>query len=127
VTYHYAVRARLATGGAQSLPSPVATATPEDATPPGQPRGLVAVVTGNAVRLAWEAVPDPDVAGYVIYRSTTAGRGHARLTPEPHGGTTYVDTDVRPGQRYFYVVTAVDRSRRANESIPSAETAAIVP
>lgn len=127
VTYHYAVRARLAAGGAQSLPSPVATATPEDATPPSQPRGLVAVVTGNAVRLAWEAVPDADVAGYVVYRSGTAGRGHARLTPAPHGATTYVDTDVRPGQRYFYVVTAVDRSRRANESIPSAETAAIVP
>jgi fibronectin type 3 domain-containing protein len=127
VTYHYAVRARLASGGAQSTPSPVATATPEDATPPSQPRGVVAVVTGAAVRLAWDAVPDADVAGYLVYRSTTAGRGHAPLTPAPQGGTTYVDTDVRPGQRYYYVVTAVDRSRRANESIPSAEATATVP
>jgi hypothetical protein len=127
VTYHYAVRARLATGGGQSTPSAVATATPEDATPPGQPRGLVAVVAGPAVRLAWEAVPDADVAGYLVYRSTTAGRGHARLMSAPQAGTTYVDTDVRPGQRYYYIITAVDRSRRANESIPSAEATATIP
>jgi hypothetical protein len=127
VTYHYAVRARLASGGAQSTPSPVATATPEDATPPGQPRALVAVAAGPAVRLAWEAVPDPDVAGYLVYRSTTAGRGHTRLTQTPQAGTTFVDADVRSGQTYYYVVTAVDRSRRANESIPSAEVAATAP
>jgi fibronectin type 3 domain-containing protein len=62
-----------------------------------------------------------------VFRSTTAGRGHVRLTPTPQGGTTYVDTDVRAGQRYYYVVTAVDRSRRANESVPSAEAAAALP
>ncbi|MGH7358097.1 MAG: fibronectin type III domain-containing protein, partial [Candidatus Rokuibacteriota bacterium] len=124
VTYHYVVRARLASGGAQSIPSPVASATPEDATPPAQPRGLVAVVAGSAIRLAWEAVPDADVAGYLVYRSTTAGRGHTPLMPAPQAGTTYADTDVRPGQAYYYVVTAVDRSRRANESVPSAEATA---
>lgn len=127
VTYHYAVRARLASGGAQSTPSPVATATPEDATPPAQPRGLVAVVAGPSVRLAWEAVPDQDVAGYLVYRSTTAGRGHTKLTPSPQAGTTYVDADVRPGQSYYYIVTAVDRARRANESVPSAEVTATRP
>jgi hypothetical protein len=127
VTYHYAVRARLASGGAQSTPSAVATATPEDATPPAQPRGLVAVVAGPTVRLAWEAVADPDLAGYLVYRSATAGRGHVRLTPAPVGATTFIDTDVRPGQTYFYVVTAVDRTRRANESVPSPEAAATLP
>jgi fibronectin type 3 domain-containing protein len=88
---------------------------------------LVAVAAGPAVRLAWEAVPDPDVAGYLVYRSTTAGRGHTRLTQTPQAGTTFVDADVRSGQTYYYVVTAVDRSRRANESIPSAEVAATAP
>jgi hypothetical protein len=127
VTYYYAVRARLGAGGAESPPSEVATATPEDSTPPAQPRGLVAVLAGPSVRLAWQAVPDADVAGYRVYRSTTAGRGHTPLTPVPQIGTTYVDTDVRPGQTYFYVVTAVDRSKRANESVPSAEVSASVP
>jgi hypothetical protein len=127
VTYHYAVRARLASGGAESTPSPVASATPEDATPPAQPRGLVAVVAGATVRLAWQGVADPDLAGYLVYRSTSAGRGHARLIQVPQGATTYLDADVRPGQTYFYVVTAVDRSRRANESVPSPEAAATLP
>ena len=127
MTYHYAVRARLEPGGPQSGPSAVATATPEDATPPAQPRGLVAVLAGSTVRLAWQAVPDADLAGYLVYRSTTGGRGHARLTAAPQGGTTYVDADVRPGQTYFYVVTAVDRAKRANESVPSQEVSATLP
>jgi hypothetical protein len=127
VTYHYTVRARLEPGGPESLPSAVAAATPEDRTPPSQPRGLVAVVAGPSVRLAWQAVADADVAGYFVYRSTTAGRGHTKLTPAPHGGTTYVDADVRPGQTYFYVVTAVDRARLANESVPSPEASATIP
>ena len=127
VTYHYAVRARLASGGAQSTPSPVVTATPEDGTAPAQPRGLVAVVAGPAVRLAWQPVADADVAGYLVYRSSTAGRGHERVTRAPQVATTYVDSDVRPGQTYYYVVTAIDRARRANESVPSPEASATLP
>jgi hypothetical protein len=127
VTYYYVVRARVGPGGPQSGPSEVATATPEDATPPAQPRGLVAVLAGPTVRLAWEAVPDADLAGYLVYRSSTAGRGHTRLIAAPQGATTYVDSDVRPGQTYFYVVTAVDRSKRANESVPSQEVSAALP
>jgi hypothetical protein len=127
VTYRYAVRARVGPGGPQSGPSEVATATPEDATPPAQPRGLVAVPAGPSVRLAWQAVPDADLAGYHVYRSTTAGRGYTRLTEAPQTGTTYVDAQVQPGQSYHYVVTAVDRARRANESVPSAEASATVP
>ena len=127
VTYYYAVRARLEPGGPQSGPSAVATATPEDTTAPAQPRGLVAVLAGSTVRLAWQAVPDADLAGYVVYRSTTAGRGHTRLTAAPQAATTYVDADVQPGQTYFYVVTAVDRGKRANESVPSQEASATLP
>jgi predicted small lipoprotein YifL len=126
-TYRYAVRARLGPGGPQSRPSAVVTAVPEDATPPAQPRGLVAVLAGTSIRLAWQAVSDTDLAGYHVYRSTTAGRGYARLTAAPQTATTYVDTDVRPGQTYYYVVTAVDRARRANESVPSPEVSATRP
>jgi hypothetical protein len=123
-TYHYSVQALGGVGGAASRRSDVIAATPEDTTPPAQPRGLVAVVAGPAIRLAWEAVPDADVAGYRVYRSTTAGRGYQPVTPAPHPGTTYVDSDVQPGQTYYYVVTAVDRARRANESVVSAEASA---
>lgn len=126
-TYYYAVRALSGPGGPASRSSEVASATPEDRTPPAQPRGLVAVVAATTVRLAWEGVTDPDLAGYRIYRSITPGRGYQPLTPTPQSATTYVDADVRSGQTYYYVVTAVDRSRRANESVPSPEASAALP
>jgi hypothetical protein len=125
-TYHYSVRAILGPAGPASRPSQVVAATPEDTTPPASPRGLVAVVAGTSVRLAWEAVGDADLAGYRIYRSTSPGRGYAPLTPTPQPASTYVDNNVRAGQTYYYVVTAVDRSRRGNESVPSAEVSATV-
>jgi fibronectin type 3 domain-containing protein/predicted small lipoprotein YifL len=126
-TYYYSVRALLGPGGTASRPSQVVAVTPEDQTPPAQPRGLVAVVAGGTVRLAWEAVPDADVAGYRVYRSTMPGRGHQPVTPALQTATTYVDSDVRPGVTYYYVVTAVDRARRANESVPSPEASATLP
>lgn len=126
-TYYYSVRARLGPTGPASRPGEVTAATPEDTTPPAQPRGLVAVVAGVTVRLAWDAVADPDVAGYRVYRSQSAGRGYQLLTPAAQSATTYVDAAVRPGQTYYYVVTAVDRARRANESVPSPEATARLP
>jgi predicted phage tail protein len=126
-TYYYSVRALGGPAGPTSRVSEQVAARPEDATPPGQPRGLVAVVAGAAIRLAWEAVPDADVAGYRVYRSTTAGRGHQAITPALVSSTTFVDTDVRRGQTYYYTVTAVDRARRANESVPSGEASATLP
>ena len=126
-TYYYAVRALAGPGQPASRPSEVAAATPEDTTPPAPPRGLVAVVAGTTVRLAWEAVSDPDLAGYLVYRSLTPGRGYEKLTPAPQPATTYLDTGARPGQSYSYVVTAVDRARRANESVPSAEATIRIP
>jgi hypothetical protein len=127
VTYYYSVQALLGRRGPQSAPSAVVAATPEDQTPPAQPRSLAAVLVGATVRLAWEAVGDPDLAGYHVYRSTTAGRGYEKLTAQPIAASTYVDAQVRPAQTYYYVVTAVDRARRANESVPSAEVVVRVP
>lgn len=126
-TYYYSVRARAGIGGSVSRPSAVASATPEDTTPPAAPRALVAAVAGPTVRLAWEAVGDADLAGYLVYRSQTPGRGFEKLTPAPQPTTTYVDGRVQPGQTYYYVVTAVDRTRRANESIPSGEASVRLP
>lgn len=126
-TYHYSVRALLGAGGPASHASDTIPATPEDTTAPAQPRGLVAVAAGATVRLAWEAVTDPDLAGYHVYRSATPARGFTRVTAALQAPTTFVDTQVRAGQTYYYVVTAIDRSRRANESVPSAEVAASVP
>jgi len=128
-TYYYTVRAIHSEAGSQiqSRDSSVVAAKPEDTTPPAPPRNLVAVPTAGGVRLAWEPSPDADVGGYLVHRSTVAGRSYAPLLRSPQPGTTYVDSSVRRRETYFYVVTAVDRSPRANESVPSAEARATVP
>lgn len=128
-TYYYTVRAIHSEAGSQvqSQDSLVVAAKPEDTTPPAAPRNLVAVPVPGGVRLAWEPSPEADVAGYLVHRSTVPGRGYAPLFRNPQPGTTYVDSSVRRGETYFYVVTAVDRSPRANESVPSAEVRVTVP
>lgn len=128
-TYYYALRAvRTEPGGrARSTLSPVAAATPVDLTPPTPPRNLVAVPAETAVRLAWNASPEEDVAGYVVYRAEAPGTAYVRLTPTPVTTTTYIDRTVERGRTYSYIVTAVDRAIRPNESARSQPAGATVP
>ena len=128
-TYYYALRAvRTEAGGrARSTLSAVATATPVDLTPPSPPRNLVAVPSQSAVRLAWNASPEEDVAGYVVYRAEAPGSAYVRLTPTPVTTTTYIDRTVERGKTYSYAVTAVDRAIRPNESARSGPAGATVP
>ena len=118
--YRYAVRAlrvEPAVTAAGEMSTAVA-ATPVDTTPPSPPAGLVAVPSPDAVRLAWNASPEPDVATYAIYRA--AGNGEfARIATTTVPGTVYTDRDVKPGTTYRYAVTALDNARRANESARS--------
>ncbi|MEK7364788.1 MAG: fibronectin type III domain-containing protein [candidate division NC10 bacterium] len=128
-TYYYAVRAvRTEPGGrARSTLSAVAGATPVDLTPPSPPGSLVAVPAETAVRLAWNASPEEDVAGYLVYRAEAPGTAYVRLTPASITTTTYIDRTVERGKTYSYVVTAVDRAIRPNESARSQPAGATVP
>jgi fibronectin type 3 domain-containing protein len=90
-------------------------AAPGDTTPPSPPNGLVAVPSADAVRLAWNASPEPDVATYAIYRAAGSGE-FMRIATTTAPGTVYTDRDVRAGTTYRYAVTALDSARRANES-----------
>ena len=97
------------------------TVMPQKFTPPPPLLGLVAAITGKGVELRWQPSPAPDVAGYRVYR-LQAGEGRPeRLTPELLKTPYFVDSQVTRGQTYAYTVTAVDDSRQANESAPSAE------
>ena len=128
-TYYYAVRAvRTEPGGrARSTPSAIAGATPVDLTPPAPPGSLVAVPAETAVRLAWSASAEDDVAGYLVYRAEAPGAAYVRLTPTPITTTTYIDRTVERAKTYSYVVTAVDRAIRPNESARSQPAGATVP
>ena len=68
--------ARDAAGNTSPPTAPwMATVTPpSDTTPPSQPTGLVATVTGSSVSLSWSASSDDTaVSGYEVHRSTVSG------------------------------------------------------
>ena len=93
-----------------------------DVTPPNPPGYLDAVLGDNGVRLAWESQAfDPDLAGYRVYRQLPGEAGFTRVGPELIKENTFFDPlKLTPGTTVRYQVTAVDKSPRANESLPSA-------
>jgi hypothetical protein len=105
----------------ESDPSPVAGAIFKDLVPPPPPTGFTALVETGAVRLVWDPVDAPDLAGYKLYRTEGSGIenlhpvGTIPLTPiQLLTATNYRDTNVSPGISYFYEVVSVDKS--GNES-----------
>jgi hypothetical protein len=126
VAYTYKIRAvrRLGPDLLESRDSPAVAAIPEDVTPPPPLLNLVAVPTAKGVELRWDPSPAPDLAGYRVYRRRAQEAHYSRLTPELLKKPYYVDSQVVRGQTYHYYITAVDDARRANESLPSEETAA---
>lgn len=125
VEYTYKVRAVRQLGSylLVSRDSPETRALPRDLTPPPPPLNLVAVPTARGVELRWEPSPAPDVAGYRVYRRRAGEAQPQLLTPKLLKQTYFVDTQAAKGQSYYYTVTAVDDSARANESPSSAEAA----
>ena len=126
VEYTYMVRSvrRLGRDLLVSLDSPVRAVKAQDFTPPPPLLNLVAVPTSKGVELRWDPSPAPDLAGYRVYRRRTGEAKPLVLTPELVNKPYFVDTQAVQGQTYYYSVTAVDDSRRANESLPSEEAAA---
>lgn len=132
-TYAYLVRSVIASpvGALESSDSPLAIVTPKDTFPPAAPQNVVAAVQPApapgtvAVELSWSINVEPDLAGYRVYRSQQEDEHGSLLTPELLPSPAYRDNSVLSGQRYWYTVTAVDRS--GNESGPSLGVAVDVP
>ena len=81
------------------------------------------MATSQGVELRWEPSPAADLAGYRVYRRGPGVEAPELLTPELLTRPYFVDFRVQRGQTYHYYVTAVDSTRRANESLPSEEAA----
>ena len=132
-TYYYTVRAATRFGAdvvEAADPKPIMVSA-KDVFPPAAPQGVEAVVIPATVQapayveLAWGISPEADLAGYVVYRSDQPDTQGTRLNAELLPAPTLRDISVEPGGRYFYRVTAVDRS--GNESPASAVVMAEVP
>jgi hypothetical protein len=96
-----------------------------DRTPPTRPQSLVAAreaTGGTAIVLGWADGRQPDLAGYHVFRATTAGGPYMRLTNSPLVRSTYRDASAPAGVALLYVVRAVDTSRNASGA--SAEASA---
>ena len=121
--HEYRVAAVAATGPplVQSDPSAPAKVTFRDLVAPPAPATVTPLVEPNAIRLLWDPVEAPDLAGYRIYRSEGTGHGTdirevgtINLVKDPIKETTWLNKPVSLGLAFRYAVTAVDQA--GNES-----------
>jgi hypothetical protein len=121
--HDYFVTALASTGPPriESDPSSAVSVTFKDLVPPPPPTGLTALVETAGVRLVWDPVDAPDMAGYKVYRTEGSGIEQLRpvgtipLTPiQLVTATNYRDTGVSRGISYYYEVVSVDKT--GNES-----------
>ncbi|TLZ66884.1 MAG: hypothetical protein E6K12_05390 [Methanobacteriota archaeon] len=121
LTYFYVVRALNGIG--EGGPSNEASATPTPGpSVPGAPRNLHANPGNGTIALTWSAPSsngNSSITGYRVYRGTSSGD---RTFSVPVGVVTaYTDVGLTNGQRYYYVVTAVNA---IGEGPPSSEVSA---
>jgi hypothetical protein len=128
--YEFVVRALSFTPGNANLSEAIegnASAslayTPKDTFPPTAPAAITIASINAQVSLFWPSNPEPDLAGYNVYRTdeeNAPADKWVKLNPKLHTPTTFRDDRVQVGKRYFYQLTAVDTA--GNESARS-ETA----
>jgi len=115
--YEYSILTFVASGNseAESEMSEMAAITPVDVFPPAVPTGLAAIPGVAGIELSWNPDTEPDLRGYVLYRSVNGGplEKTGGLLPTP----AYSDHAVETGKRYRYQVSAVDQL--GNESAKS--------
>jgi len=108
--------------------TPVVVVFAHDVFPPAVPTGLQAVFSGVGqapfIDLVWSPDTESDLAGYNLFRRRE-GEQPVKLNSDPVKSPAYRDTNVQPGKKYFYSVSAVDE--RGNESVRSEEASEQVP
>jgi len=118
VTYYFAVRLADEAGNWSDVSNVVRWDWSLDETVPAAPQGLTAKRTGGTVHLGWTANTETDLAGYNVYRATSAGGPFARINTSLVTGTSYDDSSLPASDVLWYAVAALDQS--GNESAKSA-------
>lgn len=117
VTYYFVVTAINSVG--ESGFSNQASATPTLPPPPAAPTGLTATPGDARVALSWNESAGADYS--VVKRSTSSSGPYTTVTSLV--GSSYLDTGLANGTRYYYVVTAVNRGGES----PASNVASAVP
>ncbi len=99
--------------------SDIVTLRPPDRLPPLPPLLIDLAIVEDGIRIRWEMVETPDLAGFNVWRSATKVDGYERLTKLALSDTVseYLEMPPGYGNVFWYRVTAVDRDR--NESAMS--------
>jgi hypothetical protein len=116
----FAMKVRDEAGNWSALSNVVAVARYLDTAPPAAPTGATgAPVAETQVRVRWNASPEPDLAGYSVYRALASGGPWTRLTTSLVTATTWDDAGVPDtSSTVWYQVSATDQA--GNESARSA-------
>lgn len=77
---------------------------------PCAPVGLSAARGNPGVRLTWDANPEPDVVGYMVYRTLSPGRDYLSLTPRLIPDAAFHDSSALGDTTFYYAVSAVIRA-----------------
>jgi hypothetical protein len=110
----FAVRARDAAGNASAATS---YSWRVDLTPPAQPTGVTSSLTSQAVTLTWNANTETDLAGYNVYRGTSAAGPFTKLNSALLTTPRYQDSSAPAVTTSYYQVEAVDQL--GNRSTPA--------
>lgn len=98
---------------------------PSDTTPPSAPAGLAATTGDAQIVLDWDDNSESDLLEYSVYRSTSSTVLTIvanQINTSQVATSAYTDSTVTNDTKYYYVVTATDRS--GNESTVSNTTSA---
>ncbi len=112
-TYWLAMRTMDDVGNWSDLSNVVRFDWPPDASPPATPTAVNAgQVAGNAaVRVAWAANGEPDLAGYRVYRASAASGPFTQVASVGAAATSWTDTQLPAGvDALWYQVSAFDAS-----------------
>ncbi len=71
------------------------------------PQNLVVTPFHTTTHVSWEAVDDPAVAGYEVYRRTAAGAFPSSPVKRVLQRTDFTDSGLTPGETYIYKVVAI--------------------
>lgn len=125
-TYEYSVQAifgSVAPEPESEISGPVAI-SPQDLFEPAAPQGLTAQPGAGTIELTWERNTEPDFAGYRVYRAIEGGA--SERIADSVTAPAYSDSQIEPGKRYTYTVTALDAKGHESPHSEGAEIRASV-
>jgi hypothetical protein len=96
----------LSPGGGRTVS--FATAAGRDTVPPAQVKAVLGLAGSRVVVLSWPSSPEPDIAGYNVYRGK--GSETLQLAASNLTGARFIDEGLTDETTYRYGVTALDRA-----------------